>query len=1336
MWHHHLRRAGIGLWRLVLVCLLLAVLLLGAVLAVLGSETGSRWLLERGMAMQQVLSARYEGGTLLGGVELADVRVQTAKSDLRIRHLLARWSLWQLFRAKVDLHALELDGVDLYRLSPPSGDPVALPTLPLPLHLVIRDLQVRDARLWRWQAKTPLTLRRLSLGGEWLGTRLRFDRLHAEQERLGQLDLAGHIRLRGGYALQAQGLFDYLPFREQGWQPLSVQLDGEVADLELRLQSRGSLTATGQGRIRPLEPDLPYEAVLQWQAVTLPWWSDQSWRSDGGHLKVQGDRSSLEAQGEAQLASRHLPPGQYALKGRTDWHSASFKYINFNGLGGKAQVTGGVDWRSGLSWEMEGRLERLDLSRKWPINKLVVPPLTGGLRTTGRTNKEGSAVQASLRLGNGESWDIVQSGTSWPWNLQARQEVSLRWQGVRRQLANGEALLSENGTLHAEGSRQAYRALLDVQLGGPRLPAGQWTGELAGAERKIDIPRLSYRGAAGGLDFQGGLELGSVLQWQGRLQLADFATAWLRPDWPGRLSGELQGLGSWSAGRREFHFEGVHLQGSLRERELALDGPLDAVLMPGDWPELHSSSLRTRWGTNEAVVMGGLRDGHWDLSAQLDLRDLRLLRPETQGQVRGEIALQGEKHHPHVQASLQGEKLASRGWQAATASLVADVRALGEEDSRITLTADGLTNASGRDWGRLQLGLTGNRQQHALQWQADSDHVNGRGSLAGGLVAGGWSGRMDTGLVRLAEMEWQLASPFALSWRAVERQLRLDAHCWVSADARLCNEEEMRLGRSGHMRASLQGLQLERLAGLMPEGLGLNGLVNGSVSGSWQPGQAPVLRAELVSRQGQVRLAREDRQTPLQRDYELIALHAVADGHSVDLRFELESPDMGRGRMQARIDPRTAGKPLQGELSLQGLRLDVFQPLFPALSTLSGAISAEGRVAGLLARPQFHGRVQVEDGELGFQRLPLQIRDLDTRVEVRGTAADISGSMRSGEGSATLTGSADWGAEPWLELALKGERFQLRQPPELLAEVNPDLRLRVVPQRVDLTGSVRVPMARLNIKPLTEQAVPLSPDIRIVHSADREQALVTGRVAAWDINADIRLILGNDVHFQGYGVQSRLMGSLRLRQEGRRGLEASGEVELDKEARYDAYGQRLQIRRGRLIFAGNLTQPGLDVEAIREVDGKVVGVRVEGRANAPEAELFSDESMSQEEIVSYLVLGRPLDESGRPQSEGNPNLAAAAAAIRLGATGSAGLTSKVGETLGISDLALDAEGSGDDTQVTVSGYLSPKLYLRYGVGIFTPVNTATLRYKINSRLYLEAVSSLESAIDLFYNVRF
>jgi autotransporter translocation and assembly factor TamB len=101
-----LRRSG----RVLLWCSLLAVLLMLPVLGVLGSETGSRWLLERGLGMQRMLTLHVRGGTLLSGMELADVRLHTRKSDLYIRHILARWSLLQLFRGEIDLLNVQAEG--------------------------------------------------------------------------------------------------------------------------------------------------------------------------------------------------------------------------------------------------------------------------------------------------------------------------------------------------------------------------------------------------------------------------------------------------------------------------------------------------------------------------------------------------------------------------------------------------------------------------------------------------------------------------------------------------------------------------------------------------------------------------------------------------------------------------------------------------------------------------------------------------------------------------------------------------------------------------------------------------------------------------------------------------------------------------------------------------------------------------------------------------------------------------------------------------------------------------------------------------------------------------
>ena len=54
----------------------------------------------------------------------------------------------------------------------------------------------------------------------------------------------------------------------------------------------------------------------------------------------------------------------------------------------------------------------------------------------------------------------------------------------------------------------------------------------------------------------------------------------------------------------------------------------------------------------------------------------------------------------------------------------------------------------------------------------------------------------------------------------------------------------------------------------------------------------------------------------------------------------------------------------------------------------------------------------------------------------------------------------------------------------------------------------------------------------------------------------------------------------------------------------------------------------------------------------------------------------------------------------------------------------------------VSGYIAPNLLVRYGVGVFQPENTLSLRYEFGRRLSLEASSGVHNALDAFYNFRF
>ncbi len=54
----------------------------------------------------------------------------------------------------------------------------------------------------------------------------------------------------------------------------------------------------------------------------------------------------------------------------------------------------------------------------------------------------------------------------------------------------------------------------------------------------------------------------------------------------------------------------------------------------------------------------------------------------------------------------------------------------------------------------------------------------------------------------------------------------------------------------------------------------------------------------------------------------------------------------------------------------------------------------------------------------------------------------------------------------------------------------------------------------------------------------------------------------------------------------------------------------------------------------------------------------------------------------------------------------------------------------------MSGYILPGLQVKYGVGIFNSVGQFTIRYRLMRDLYLEAVSGVDSAIDLLYRFEF
>lgn len=352
------------------------------------------------------------------------------------------------------------------------------------------------------------------------------------------------------------------------------------------------------------------------------------------------------------------------------------------------------------------------------------------------------------------------------------------------------------------------------------------------------------------------------------------------------------------------------------------------------------------------------------------------------------------------------------------------------------------------------------------------------------------------------------------------------------------------------------------------------------------------------------------------------------------------------------------------------------------------------------------GQVRLGGGRLAGGELPTRIEDLTLDARIAGERVELSGTWSGGEkGQGSLGGSVAWSQGLDVDLALRGNSLPVVVEPYANLDVDPDLRVRMAEGRLALSGTVRVPRGTIKIRELPPQAVRVSSDAHLVGEQDEEAPLQL----AMDVNVEV----GQErLSFSGFGLTADLAGHLKVGDN----LAARGELNL-KNGRYRAYGQRLDLRRARLLFAGPLDQPYLDVEAVRKIGDVTAGIRLNGRADEPTTQVFSTPAMSQEQALSYLVLGRPLERG----SDGN---ALGQAALALGLSGSSSLTSDLAQKLGLKDFQIGDDGA--------TGVLTDRLSIRYGLGVLEPTSVVALRYELTRRLYLEAASGLASSLDLFY----
>lgn len=830
-----------------------------------------------------------------------------------------------------------------------------------------------------------------------------------------------------------------------------------------------------------------------------------------------------------------------------------------------------------------------------------------------------------------------------------------------------------------------------------------------GDHDRLRLRTLRATTPGGRLEGSGEVGWTPGLRWDLEAMLQGFDPGYVVPGWQGAIEGRLASQGGLrDDGGLDLRIEARDLGGTLRGRRL---GGQARFAMRGGASAADRSDYEgeasLQVGESRIQATGTLAD-RLALDAQLTPLNLGDLLPGATGTLRGTLQAQGARNAPDLAADLQGAGLRWNSYAASTLHLHGSLP-WSRGNGQLVVEASGLEAGVALDQARVEAnGRVDDMRLEASARSAALGSLDLRGSARQRGRA--WSGELAAlQLQPNRGAAWTLQAPARWSWE--DAAWTLSRACLDAAGGgALCAQAQW--PRTGVTLAGDQ-LPLALFGPWLParedgRPWALRGQID--LDGQLRPsGRAYAGQFTLRSAEGGLRNSERARNDLL--GYSDLRLDARLDAARIEATLSTVLNGSGHVRAQLATGWEPAS-PLSGQVSMDTDELVWLELLSPDIVEPTGRLRAEVQLGGRRAQPLLGGQARLSDfsTELPALGIVLESGDLVLQAQDDGSAR-ITGSVMSG-GRLDVSGSLNWrDTRAPLLLRLTGQNVLASDTRDLRVVADPDLELRYrAGEPLSLSGSVTVPSAMIDLERL-DRGVSVSPDVVVLDPVDPDAG------HASPLLLDLTLAMGDDVRLRGFGLDGTLAGSMRVRASP--GREMTGSGTLDVGGRYIAYGQELDITRGRLTFSGPISDPLLDIRAEREIEAQDItaGISVTGRASAPQAQVWTDPPSDDSQALSYLALGRPL--SNLTSAEGR-QLDAASAALSAGGSLIAGqLASRLGlDNAGVSESrALGGSVFGFGKQI------SPRLYVGFGVSLLGTGQVVTLKYLLRRGFDIEIESS-------------
>jgi translocation and assembly module TamB len=908
-------------------------------------------------------------------------------------------------------------------------------------------------------------------------------------------------------------------------------------------------------------------------------------------------------------------------------------------------------------------------------------------------------------------------------------DVSAQWQNLQWPLRGKAIVTSSSGDGTLRGPLP-YDFEVTTSLAGPNIPSGAGSARGVLTKEQVTVASYSVNALGGSLTGDGQLQFAQPRAWRLATRTTNVNPAGLFEDFPGSVNMTANASGEGFDKKAAFIADVSELRGTLRGEPLRGRGYIQRDRR-GGWTVRNASI-----GLADARLS---LDGIWketiEATWSLDAPSLDRLLPQAKGNIVSKGKASGPLKGLHITGDLAANDIRYEQWQAARLTISGDIDASGKAQSRLVASASRL--GMGQPIvENMQLSGEGTALDHRISMSVTGAAATPRDTppsaemqIAGSYDQKLWNATVTTTKLVTGKADDKLSIAEPAKIMASSDRAQLDNFCLIAGRGRICASGKWQ--RAGAWEGTVSGYEIPLALLLPPAGAEAEygGRVEGRVHAFGAPNQPwqgeagmRIIDAAIVYRpQGA---------EPETLNLGTGGLAATAKPEQIDFSFGVQAFTDTYLFANAHLDRKHSNDlmhlPLTGDMRARAADANILPLLFSEVDNAAGLLTANATIGGTLAEPEINGRIELANGELDSYRVNFALRNLNVVAELASNGLDFRGTGRAGEGEMEADGRFTWsGGKSQGNLHLRGNNLLVADLPDYRVIASPDLRFLIDGNQINIAGDVLIPSARVQPNQISG-AVRASDDARYVNETEAERA---GRTT---VHSEIKVTIGDDVRVEAFGLQGRLAGGVGTTV--RTGEIPIGRGELSVvDGRYEAYGQKLEISKGELLFeASPLDDPGLDIEARRKIESVTVGLNVRGTLQAPRLSFFSDPTMPQTQIVTYLLTGKAPD-----SMTGNDTATMTSARDTLTMQGGGLLASQIGRRLGLEEVGVESSLGTDgtaNTALVLGKFLSPRLFISYGISLTESINTLKLRYTISDKWVFKTEAGENQSADLEYTI--